>query len=146
MQQKLFTAGYEGKSVDVFIADLCSNGIDCIIDVRALPLSRKKGFSKTQLAKRLKAQNIRYIHLGSLGTPKEVRNNLKLTHDYESFFETMNNYLADKTEAIESAYNYVINNKCCLMCYERLIEQCHRKLVAEKIKNQNGDDIRIIHI
>ena len=146
MEQELFTVGYEGKSIDVFIADLHAYGIDCIIDVRALPLSRKKGFSKTKLAERLKDENIQYIHLGQLGTPKNLRDSLKHNHDYESFFQTMDDYLADKTEAIETAYNHTMNNKCCLMCYESFIDQCHRKLVAEKIKNKNGDDIHITHI
>lgn len=42
----LFTFGYEGLTIEAFIARLNEAGVRTIIDVRELPLSRKKGFSK----------------------------------------------------------------------------------------------------
>ena len=42
----LYTAGYEGLTIDAFIARLKQAGIDRVLDVREYPLSRKKGFSK----------------------------------------------------------------------------------------------------
>jgi len=146
MDQKLFTVGYEGLTIDAFITNLLANNINCVLDVRALPVSRKKGFSKNQLAERLRLADIRYIHLGELGTPKELRDNVKSTGDYSAFFKTMAAYLATKEDAVEVAYEYVMDNTCCLMCYERLADQCHRKLIAEEIENRNGEDIQITHI
>lgn len=40
----LYTAGYEGLSINAFIARLKQAGIDKVLDVREYPLSRKKGF------------------------------------------------------------------------------------------------------
>lgn len=146
MRCELFTVGYEGTNIESFIDNLRANSISCILDVRALPLSRKRGFSKTQLAARLMREQISYIHLPELGTPKNIRDTLKSTHDYTTFFEKMEKYLAGRKDAIKEAYNHVRSVRCCLMCFERLAEQCHRKIVAEKIRTTNRDDIQITHI
>jgi uncharacterized protein (DUF488 family) len=146
MRRELFTVGYEGTTIDGFIDSLKANNINCILDVRALPLSRKRGFSKTQLAGRLTRAQINYIHLPELGTPKDVRDMLKSTRDYSTFFEKVEKYLTGKKDAIQKAYDYVMNARCCLMCFEHIAEQCHRKIVAEKIRTANGDDIQITHI
>lgn len=146
MGRQLFTIGYEGINIDTFIANLLANNIDYILDIRALPFSRKPGFSKRQLSERLKNANIKYIHLAELGTPKYIRENLKLTHDYNSFFQKMEIYLAQKKSEIEGVYKYVVNSTCCLMCFERLADQCHRKIIAEKIKDTNGNGLQIKNI
>lgn len=146
MKPQLFTVGYEGATIDGFIDTLQANEIRCILDVRALPLSRKPGFSKNQLAQRLNRVDIQYIHLAELGAPKEIREKLKRTRDYPTFFRKMDKYLADKKEAVEQAYHHAMSSRCCLMCFERLVDQCHRKIVAEKIKATNGDGLQIKHI
>jgi uncharacterized protein (DUF488 family) len=146
MGQELFTMGYEGISIDNFIDNLKANDINCVIDVRALPLSRKPGFSKTKLAGRLNNVKIQYIHLPELGSPKDIRDELKSTRNYTAFFKKMEKYLTGKKTAIQQAYNYVINTRCCLLCFERLADQCHRKIVAEIIKSTNGDGLQIMHI
>ena len=146
MEPELFTVGYEGTTIDGFIETLRANKINCILDVRALPISRKPGFSKNQLAQRLNHADIRYIHIADLGTPKDIRDKLKRTRDYSTFFRKMEEYLAGKKDAIKQAYNHAMNSRCCLLCFERLVDQCHRKIVAEKIKATNGDDVQITHI
>ncbi len=146
MPTQLFTVGYEGTSIDAFISNLLTNNIDCILDVRALPLSRKSGFSKTELARRLNRAKIDYVHLADLGAPKPMRENLKSTRDYLTFFKSMERYLGNKEDAIEAAYSYVINHTCCLMCFERLAAECHRKIVARRIKAREGNGLQIKHI
>jgi uncharacterized protein (DUF488 family) len=146
MRRDLFTAGYEGINIDTFISNLQANNINCVLDVRALPLSRKPGFSKNKLGNRLKDADIQYVHLGALGSPKDVREKLKSTRDYSTFFRTMDTYLSSKKDDIEVAYSYVTNSTCCLMCFEHLAEQCHRKIVAKKIINRDGNGLKVKHI
>ncbi|MBN2183527.1 MAG: DUF488 domain-containing protein [Sedimentisphaerales bacterium] len=146
MSKALFTIGYEGVCIDDFISNLHVNNIEYIIDVRALPLSRKPGFSKNQLAKKLQSEDIQYIHLGDLGTPKDIREELKATRDYTKFFKKMEKYLSDKQEVIKVAYDHAMNSTCCLMCFEKFATQCHRKIIAEKIKATNGNGLQIKHI
>jgi len=146
MGRQLFTAGYEGATINSFISNLLVNNIEYVLDVRALPLSRKPGFSKSTLAQRLNCEKIQYIHLGELGAPKPLRQNLKSTGDYPAFFKKMDKYLDGKKDAIEKAYYYVKNNLCCLICFEHHADQCHRKIVAQKIKIRDGNGLQIKNI
>ena len=50
MKHTITTIGYEGSTIGDFVAALRHASINVLIDVRELPLSRKKGFSKNQLA------------------------------------------------------------------------------------------------
>ena len=46
----IYTIGYEGATVDEVIGALSRVGVEQVIDVRQLPLSRRPGFSKSSLA------------------------------------------------------------------------------------------------
>jgi uncharacterized protein (DUF488 family) len=146
MARQLFTVGYEGVRIDTFIANLLSHGVTCVLDVRALPLSRKPGFSKNRLAQRLEESKIDYVHLGDLGTPKAIRDDLKSTKDYFTFFAKVEKYLSHKKETLELAYKYVTHGTCCLMCFERLAAECHRKIVARDIKARDRNGLKVVHI
>src|ERR1700760_121453 len=69
----VLTIGYEGCTIDDVLAELKTAGVKLLIDVRAVPRSRKPGFSKRQLAAGLEEQGIAYQHLRGLGTPKAGR-------------------------------------------------------------------------
>ena len=146
MSKELFTVGYEGIDIDNFIMHLKDNAIDCLLDVREIPLSRKRGFSKTALSERLNKENIYYVHFRELGSPKPIREKLKASRDYSVFFKRINQYLDGKIETIENAYHYVRKNTCCLMCFEHLAAACHRKIVARKIKELDGNGLQIKNI
>src|SRR3982750_1999080 len=70
---RIFTIGYEGTTVGEFIAALQRAGVERVIDVRALPLSRRPGFSKSPLRAALQEVGIDYLHLKALGTPADGR-------------------------------------------------------------------------
>ena len=146
MARQLFTIGYERMSLASFVARLKNFAIDCLIDVREIPISRKSGFSKSELAQRLNRENIRFLHLKELGSPKPIREKLKRNYDYSIFFRKMDEYLANKNEAIDTAYRYIADNTCCLMCFEHLAEECHRKIVAKKIKERDGNGLQVRNI
>jgi uncharacterized protein (DUF488 family) len=69
----IFTIGYEGSNLEAFVATLRRSGVGLLLDIRAAPASRKKGFSKHQLAAHLSGAGISYRHLRGLGTPKAGR-------------------------------------------------------------------------
>jgi uncharacterized protein (DUF488 family) len=74
MQPKaICTIGYEGATVDAFLRALKKARIDLVLDIRAVAASRKKAFSKNQLAAHLANAGIAYRHLRGLGTPKRGR-------------------------------------------------------------------------
>ncbi len=76
---KLFTIGYEGRSLTEFVQLLVKNAITRVIDVRELPLSRRRGFSKTSLTEALAAHDIEYVHLRKAGNPyRDQRNDVEV--------------------------------------------------------------------
>lgn len=83
-QHPIFTIGYEGASVPAFIAALRDAGVALVLDIRAAPVSRKKGFSKTPLAQHLSEAGIGYRHMRGLGTPKQGREAAR-SGDHDSF-------------------------------------------------------------
>jgi uncharacterized protein (DUF488 family) len=85
---KLFTIGYEGATIDEFIAILFDWDIEHLIDVRDFPTSRKKGFSKNLLAESLNNYGIEYTHLKGLGDPKEGGNAAR-AGKHNLFFENI---------------------------------------------------------
>lgn len=59
----LFTIGYEGSSAADLFGSLRRSGVKLLIDVRDVPISRKRGFSKTALSEGLSGAGIAYLHL-----------------------------------------------------------------------------------
>src|SRR3990167_584374 len=139
----LYTIGYEGRSIDDFVTILKNAGVTRLIDVREIPLSRKRGFSKSSLKQRLEEENIEYAHYKALGSPTEIRHKLRADWDYDHFFEAFSSYLAGKMDVIEEVYEYLSDGINCLMCFEQIPEQCHRSCVAKKIKERDGNGLLI---
>jgi uncharacterized protein (DUF488 family) len=146
MSHRLFTIGYEGKDLSTVLHCLKAAGVECVLDVRENPFSRKPGFSKGPLSKAMETAGIRYVHLKELGTPRALREKVKLDGDYGQFFSEMRQYLAMQEEAIERACRHVRCMICCLICYEESVDTCHRKVVAEMIRERFGDGLDVVHL
>ncbi|MBI4182551.1 MAG: DUF488 domain-containing protein [Proteobacteria bacterium] len=139
----LSTIGYEGASLDGFVAALKEAGIATLIDVREVPWSRKRGFAKPQLAAALDEAGIDYVHLKGLGTPKPGREaaRARRIEDWRAIFarhmETPE-FAADLARAAAIARE----SSSCLMCMERDPARCHRTLVAERLAREHGFAVR----
>jgi len=143
---KVYTIGYEGLDIEEFVNRLKENCITRLIDIREIPFSRKREFSKSFLKARMESENIQYIHLRSLGSPSDIRHKLKGDHDYESFFSAIACHLDNNEESLFEAYRLIKDNLSCIMCFERLPEKCHRSSVVEKLKEIDGNGMIVSHI
>lgn len=143
----VFTIGYEGLTPESFMAWLKRFDISFVADVRHLPLSRKKGFSKTVMSELLGAENIVYENYRELGTSKEMREELYKHHDYKEFFLKYSKSLEDKKEYINDLLVKIRKgHNVALLCFERDAAICHRKILAEKMKKMDGNGMTIKHI
>lgn len=142
----LFTIGYEGRNVEDFTNRLKDYGIQTLVDVRDIPLSRKKGFSKTPLAEYLQEEGIEYIHIKKLGSPKLLRDKVREDGNYEYFYKEYTTYIRSQGESVEALYKIVTNTNACIMCYEREPDSCHRRAVAEEVKKRDGNGLVVQHI
>ncbi|WP_066794931.1 DUF488 domain-containing protein [Sphingomonas soli] len=129
---KVYTIGYEATTMAEFIAALKGAGVERLIDVRALPLSRRPGFSKNILAATLKEAGVEYVHLKNLGTPKLGRDAAKKgdVATLEAVYETQLGLPEAQAEAAQMRA-LAAEKPSALLCYERNPEHCHRTLLLE---------------
>ena len=128
--KRIFTIGYEGATQAELIACLQEAGVERVIDIRAVPLSRKPGFSKNVLAAALREAGIDYVHLKALGTPPAGREAArKGRHD------VLERVYAEQLETPEAAadaarlLDLAAEKPSALLCFERDPLQCHRTLL-----------------
>jgi len=134
---KLFSIGYEGISIDEYLNKLIINRIKILCDVRKNPLSRKYGFSKSQLSELVGKFGITYIHIPELGINSDDRKKLKTPKDYSDLFEEYaNTVLINQTNRLLYLYDIFKREKrLALTCFENNPEFCHRTKIAHYFKN-----------
>ena len=131
---RIFTIGYEGTTVAEFIDALAAAGVERVIDVRALPLSRRPGFSKTALKGALEEAGMEYLHLKALGTPADGRaaaragRHADLERIYAGQLE-LPEAMAQGAQMLELARE----KPTALLCMEREPAHCHRTLLLNAV-------------
>ena len=134
MPMRIFTIGYEGATMGEFLAALQDAGVEQVIDVRAVPNSRRPGFSKTPLRNALAEAGIDYVHLRALGTPAAGREaaragrKAELEAIYAGQLETPE-AMAEGAMMIELS----AEKPSALLCYERDPACCHRTLLWQSL-------------
>jgi len=140
---RIFTIGYEGTTVGEFLDALKKAGVERVIDVRALPLSRRPGFSKTPLRGALEEAGIEYVHLKALGTPSEGRTAARAGHHddmariYAGQLE-LPEAMAQSAQMLELARE----KPSALLCMEREPAHCHRTLLLDTV----AEDAEVVHL
>lgn len=127
---RIFTIGYEAATVPDFLAALTTAGVERVIDVRALPLSRRPGFSKSPLRAALAEQGIDYVHLRALGTPAAGREAARKGRTAE--LERIYAGQLELPEAIAAGAQMIDlaeEKPSALLCFEREPAGCHRSLL-----------------
>ena len=141
MPNALFTLGYEGLSIDAFIARLQAAQVKTIVDVRELPLSRKKGFSKTAFSAALSAHGIAYLHVPALGCPKPIRNQYKADANWATYTRDFLAYLQTQDGPLRELVKIAKATQSCLVCFEADFTACHRTYVARAARQLGGPSV-----
>lgn len=141
----VYTAGYEGKSVDSFLNGLTIAGIAHLIDVRMNPIARRYGFHRSTLARLCDRLGIEYSHVPSLGISGEQRQHLDSIEDYQALFRVYEaTTLKDEHAAIHSVSDCVRQAPSVLVCMEAEPSCCHRARLAEPVSRNTG--LPIVHL
>ncbi|PWK59619.1 DUF488 family protein [Roseicyclus mahoneyensis] len=146
-EEQIFTIGYEKSSIGDFVSRLADAEIEMLVDVRELPLSRKKGFSKKGLNAAVTEAGIDYLHVKALGDPKPGRDAARAgNHDLfvSIFTRHMESDIAQS--ALSELADIVRGKRVCLTCFERHHEGCHRKIVAERLSALLGTPVEHIAV
>ncbi len=133
----VWTIGYAGKTFDEVVGLLSSAGVKRLVDVRALPLSRRREFSKTALAERLAAGGIEYVHVRSAGNPFR-----HLADDVGRCLAFYRRHLARSPDVLAEVARVVSEKTSALFCVEAEATGCHRSVIADLLAAEFGFDVR----
>lgn len=142
----IYTIGFTRKSAEQFFEALRQSGARRVVDVRLNNVSQLAGFAKKQDLKYFleKICGMEYVHLPVLAPTQEILDEYKKRKGdwqvYErSFLELM------RKRKIEDQVSRDLIAEACLLCSEDKPDHCHRRLVAEYLKEHWGD-VEIRHL
>lgn len=141
----VYTAGYEGRSVDAFLNDFLKHGMQVVVDVRANPVSRKYGFSGRRLGEFCKKLGLEYRHAPSLGISSAARSGL---NDFASFQRLLKRYeetmLPELSTEVEDVGCLMRRQPSVLVCVEKDVRCCHRSRLAHAVAQATG--LEVVHL
>ena len=144
---KIYTIGFTRKSAKRFFELLKDNHIGRLIDIRLKPGGQLAGFTKKDdLAYFLgELLGCEYHHFDFLAPSDDILKAYRKDKDwpgYEQKFEA----LLDERDALSQLHPAFFAEKaCCLLCSEDRPDQCHRRLVAERLA-RSWPGVEIVHL
>jgi uncharacterized protein (DUF488 family) len=141
-KSRVFTIGYEGAALADVVATLKSAGVKQLADIRAVPRSRKPGFSKNVLAAGLEEAGIAYRHFQELGTPDEGRAAVR-SGKPEKMHRIFEKHMQGEEQkaALKDLIAWSKRAPTALLCFEREPAHCHRRIVAGKMGGFAVEDL-----
>lgn len=133
----LWSAGYEGRDIDSFVASLLDSRIGVVADVRLTPISRKKGFSKTRLGQALAEAGIEYTHLRGLGNPKDNREPFwdgRIEVGRARFRGLLQSEEAQSD--LDRLAEHARQSRVAVLCFEKDESRCHRQVVLDTVRKR----------
>ena len=140
------TIGHTTRAIEAFLALLAEHAIECVVDVRRWPASRRHPhFAREALAGSLAAAGIDYVWRGDLGgyrTPaRESPNTGWRVGAFRAYADFM--LTVEFEEALAPVERLAARRRIALMCAEAVPWRCHRQLVADAL-TVRGWDVRHI--
>ncbi len=147
-ETKLFSIGYEGKSLEKYLNQLIINDVKLLCDVRKNSLSMKFGFSKKQLKHACENVGISYLHIPQLGIVSEKRKELNSLKDYQVLFDEYENTVLEESKEYLLNINELLKQykRVALTCFEATECMCHRGRIVKALAKQPKWDIPIKHL
>lgn len=144
----IYSIGYEGKDIDMYLNELVKHNIKLLCDVRKNPLSMKYGFSKNQLKGYCEKLGIEYLHSPEFGIESAKRKNLNEAEDYDKLFAGyVNDVLPLRNSEIEKLISVISTyNKVAFTCFEADYKSCHRSHLLDYVFRNNTIDYSLSHL
>lgn len=139
-KSQLFTIGFTKKNAETFFDKLRNAGVKRLIDIRLNNVSQLAGFAKRDdLIFFLKELcNCDYRHMPNFAPTKEILDAYKKKEiGWNEYVKRFSRLIIER--GIENKITADELNNACFLCSEPTPEQCHRRLVAEYLKEKLGD-------
>lgn len=141
-QAVIFTLGFTKKNAKVFFSTLKQNNVKKLIDVRLNNISQMAGFTKKEDLKYFLKEicNIEYSHEPDFAPTKELLDGYRkkeiLWPDYEKKYLDLLSH-----RHVLTKFSLEELDMSCLLCSEPKPDHCHRRLLAEYLKDSIGNII-----
>lgn len=136
---KLFTIGFTKSSAQHFFTRLTNSGATKVVDVRLNNISQLAGFAKRDdlryFAKEICGMG--YEHIPALAPTQDILDEYKKNKGDWNVYAKKFNELMERRR-IEMLSREMLDGGC-LLCSEDKPHHCHRRLVAEYLKEKWGD-------
>lgn len=133
---KVYSLGYEQRTINEFIQLLNNADVTILVDVRENAWSHKLDFRKNMFSSKLGQAGIQYFHIPEAGNPKSIRKKFikpkTLLTKYHSYLKETNSGLKEIMKIIVDAKK--MNRNVCLTCFEKDFSCCHRSIILTEIK------------
>lgn len=143
---RILTIGFTKKSAETFFNRLKNARVKRLVDVRLNNVSQLAGFTKKDDLRYFLKNicDIEYVHLPELAPTAEMLDAYKKQKngDWELYERRFLDLM--RSRQIENTEREVFADGC-LLCSEEKPLHCHRRLVAEYLKEHWGD-VEIEHI
>lgn len=143
---KIFTIGFTKKSAKEFFEILKTNNIEQIIDIRLNNTSQLAGFTKKDNLEYFLKElcSIDYSHFIFLAPTKEIRDRYIKSKDWDVYVKEYIELL-DNRKVLDKLDKSYFKRKSCFLCSEASADHCHRRLLAEYLK-EHWDYVEIVHL
>lgn len=142
----LYTIGYEQHATPKgLLSALRKAGVRRLVDVRELPLSRRRGFSKRALSEVLEESGVSYHHVRPLGNPKPYRDLYRSGRQVEGEEGYRAHLRNGSAHAVDTLAEELSEKATCLLCFEADHTRCHRALIVDELYARLPD-LRVEHL
>lgn len=136
MSAEILTIGYQGATPETLFATLGAAGARVVVDVRAVPWSRRPAFTKRALTRAAETAGFGYVHLPALGNPAKT--------DLAGGDTLADRLASPPGQAALAAVAALLRGQgsVALLCLERDPSACHRTEVATALSVLTGVPVR----
>jgi len=132
----LLTIGHSTRTIEDFVGMLKAHGVERLIDVRTIPMSRRNPqFNSDALKKSVEAEGIAYTHMKNLGGLRHAKRDSINTGWRNASFRGYADYMQtpEFAGAIADLIGLAGSKRTAIMCAEAVPWRCHRSLIADAL-------------
>ena len=136
----LISLGYESfPTAPDLVAALLTAGVERVVDVRDLPQSRRRGFSRRALESALADAGIVYEHRRELGNPAPIRAVYRSGETARGREAYRAQLLGERAWALDALADAAAERPTAMLCLEADQARCHRDVIAEELQRRRPE-------
>ncbi len=133
---RILTVGHSTRPIEDFVELLRAHRVECVVDVRTVPKSRRNPqYGQDLLPRSLERAGIGYTHLPGLGGLRRARPDSPNAGWRNASFRGYADYMQTPqfARALDEAIALAGKEQIALMCAEAVPWRCHRSLIADAL-------------